>query len=428
MKGIFNKLRGVKTPDERRAGSSAKVDVTAVGSWVSANPPKITAPVLDPKLEDVFCGIFGVEYRGKLTLDTDMDAIEPWDSKSFLDLVLALEEAYGLSFSDSEAAQFFQLGHIQRIIHNALADLPHDDVAHACCQLDLLRKAPADEYKIVILSGSSTREGFVSQAQGLAILREMSGRDSVGWYNISVSGLVAAETLQLAETLGRLRNDLLVIGYSPIILGGCGEAEFRRAATHERFPFAAPRMDALVAEAGYRPAPEEMRPSVDVGTWVERHLKQRDLHELHYEPYLYPTLAPWERGKYADEESILRFYKNAIHNYDQSIEVNAGIFRAIVELCRKRTIPLAFLELTLHSETLAYLEGLGRMASRAEEVLDGLCRDYDLPFVTAVKDAGITDAEFRDPAHIVRKREDYTRAAITTFLRLAPPSAERTPA
>lgn len=424
MKSIFDKLRGVMRPRRRSAGATGTVDVTATGSWAFANSPKTMSSILEPKLVDVFCSVFGEAYRGELTLETDMDAIEPWDSKSFLDLVLALEEAYGLSFSDSEAAQFFQLGHIQRIIQNARADLPHDDVAHACCQLDLLRKAPADEYKVVVLSGSSTREGFVSPDQGLAVLREMSGRDNVGWYNISVSGLVAAETLQLAETIGRLRNGLLVIGYSPIILGGCGEAEFRRAATHHRFPFAAPRMDALLAEAGYRPAREEVRPSVDVGTWVQRYLKKRDLQQLHYDPYLYPTLAPWDPAKYADEGAVLRFYNNAILNYDQSIDINDRIFRAIIELARKKSIPIAFLELTLHSETRAYLERLGRIVSRTEAVLSDLRRDFDLAFVEAVQDAGIADIDFRDPAHIYRKREDYTRAAIAAFLRLAPPNAQ----
>lgn len=422
MKGILGTLRTAVAPKEKETPASGGTDTAASGSWVAASVPKAVVDKIDPKLEDVFCRTFGEEYRGKLTPTTDMDAVENWDSKSFLDLVLALEDAYGLTFSDSEAAQFFQIGHIQRILWNAHANLPHDDVAHACCQLDLLRKATAAEYKVVVLSGSSTREGFVSPAEGVAMLRQISGREKVGWYNISVSGLVAAEALQLVEVIGRLRNGLLVLGYSPIILGGCGEVEFRRAATHERFPFAAPRMDALMAEAGYRPTPEEIRPSVDVRTWVERYLKQRDLAELHFEPYLYPTLSPWGPEKYSDEASILRFYNNAILNFDQSIEVNAGVFRAIGELCRKKAIPLAFLELTLHSETLAYLEHLGKMVSRADAVLASLRKEFGLPFVEAVKAAGIHDADFRDPAHIFRKREEFTQTAIDAFVRIAPPA------
>jgi len=375
-------------------------------------------PDLDPDLVDLFCRQFGEDHRSRLTPSTDMDDIDGWDSNSFLGFVLTLEEAYGVTFSDAEATQMFQLGHIQKILRHAKLDLPHDDVAHACCQLQRLIKAPSDVLKVVVLSGSSTREGFMSSSAGRDLLRKLSGQETAEWYNMSISGLVAAETLQLVETIKSIDNAVLLIGWSPIIYAGCGKAEFKRAATHQRFPFAAPKMDRILKRQGYVFPEEEKQPSIGIDVWVERYLKGRSLEALHYEPYLYPTLAPWTAEKYRDEEAIQRFYNHALANYEQSMGINDQIFRDIIGLAAKRGLTLGFLGLTLQSELCSYLETLGQIVSRTDAALASLRADTGIAFIDAVAEAGITDEDFRDPAHIMRKREAYTECAIGGALTL----------
>ena len=56
------------------------------------------------------------------------------------------------------------------------------------------------------------------------------------WFNISVSGLVLGEAAQIIEVISDTPARLeIVLGVSPIILGGCGIAEFERTARGERF-------------------------------------------------------------------------------------------------------------------------------------------------------------------------------------------------
>ncbi len=403
------------------AGLFQKASSSKVHATVNESTDSDAGEVLDQKLVETFCSVFGAQYRNQLTPETDMDAIEEWDSESFLNLVFALEDAFGLTFTDTEAAQMFQLGHIERIVRNAQLDLPHDDVSHACCQLKLLNMAPDDQMNMVLLSGSSTREGFLEPAMSRAILQQKTGRDNVGWFNMSVSGLVAAETLQLIEAIKILNNGILVIGFSPIILAGCGEAEYWRAVKHQRFPFAAAKMDKILSDNGYKVGSEDIQPSMSVDLWAERYLKGRSLEELQYEPYLYPTLAPWDRDKYQDEKSILQFYNNAILNFEQSIKINKILFRTMAEYCRSKNIPVVLINLTLHSEMLTYLERLGGIVEKSNLFVDELRRDYGMPFVDSVKAAGITDDDFRDPAHIYRKRDIYTEASIDGVLSAASP-------
>ncbi len=428
--GITNRLR--RAMDQARImvwpapGKAPKPALEKVGAEVDTileQSPKPTPKpkaspnaALDPELVDLFCGYFGDAHRDRLTPDTDMDDVDGWDSQSFLGFVLTLEDAFSVTFSDSEAAQMFQLGHIQRILRNARLDLPHDDVAHACCQIHRMKQAPSDVLKVIVLSGSSTREGFVSPSDGRDMLRRLSGDENAEWYNLSISGLVVAETLQLLEVIKAVDNAMILIGWSPIILGGCGEAEFRRAATHQRFPFAAPKMDRILKCHGYAVTSEMMTPSISLDVWIERYLKGRSLEALHYEPYLYPTLAPWNADKYRDEDSILRFYNHALDNYKQSLEINEQLLREIVLYCSKRKLSLGFLNLPLHSELLAYLETIGQVGSRTEAILKAFRAEMDVPFIDAVGQAGITDNDFRDPAHITQKRETFTEHAISGAL------------
>lgn len=378
---------------------------------------------LDVKLIDVFCATFGEQYRGTLNARTSMDDIPEWDSLRFLDLVFAIEDAFGVSFTEAESAQMFQLGHIQRMIDHARLDLPHDDVAHACCQIHAVRSAGPAPFTMVLLSGSSTREGLLTHLECRDMLRALSGRADAAWANISVSGLVVAETLQLMEVIGPL-GGVLAIGYSPVIFAGCGQAEFNRSAVHERFPFAAPMMDRVLLKHGYTVTrPEDIRPSVPVETWVRRYLKDRKMEELQYNSYIYPTLAPWPAAKYHDEEAILRYYNRSILNFENSMQVNAELFEEIAVLAKVHGTPLALVELTVHSALEAYLERLGRIVSRSEEFRRRFCQRHSVPYIKAASSAGLTDADYRDPAHVYRSRDRYTRALIAGVLDLVKPQA-----
>jgi acyl carrier protein len=75
---------------------------------------------LTERLETVFCIQFGYIYKGQLTAETTMDDIPEWDSMSFLQLILALENEYDISFSPNESAQMFTYGNIIRILAEKL--------------------------------------------------------------------------------------------------------------------------------------------------------------------------------------------------------------------------------------------------------------------------------------------------------------------
>ena len=137
-------------------------------------------------------------------------------------------------------------------------------------------------------------------------------------------------------------------------------------------------------------------------------LEGRNLDELIYEPYLYPTLPPWPPEKFEDEASIALFYNNALYNYRQSIEINTLFYDALNDLCHEKNIPLVFFELTLHGKMKTFLETLGGISTKYNEFLEKFLERTGRPYVDAVSNAAIQDLNFRDPAHIFEKREAYT--------------------
>ena len=371
----------------------------------------MTMVKLDDRLISVFCQVFGAQYRDQVGPATSMDDIPEWDSASFLDLVLSIEDEFGVTFTPDESVQMFQLGHIQRLIDAVVLDIPHDDVAHACCLLHELREAPRDQFNVLVLSGSSTREGLLPAPEAESMLQNRLGR-SAGWFNLSVSGLVPAETMQLLEVAGSAWSGVTVFGTSPIILCGCGEAEFVRAATFARFPFHAPVMSEILARRGYAPKAGERNVTMSLELWIERYLKGRDLAEFRYEPYLYPTLAPWPPEKFESREDLLRFYNQSVLNYEESQRINAELYEAIADWHERAGIPIVLVELTLQGRAVAQLDDVGNLTPRYHEFMGEFVRRRNLPYIDAPSIAGITDADFRDPAHIFRKREAYTQAII----------------
>ena len=244
------------------------------------------------------------------------------------------------------------------------------------------------------------------------MLQERVGRPAL-WFALSVSGLVVAETLQFLELLGDdLGKAVVVIGSSPIILAGCGTAEFKRSANHDGIPFPAPQMEAILAKHNYVQDPSVRPALMTLDLWIHRYLKDRDLASFQYDPYKYPTLAPWPKEKHTSRADFLRFYNNAVLNFDESIRINAELFEAIADWRNRTRVPMLLADLTIHTQALEHLRQIGDVPTKYERWLDGFTTRRGLRIAPLCKQAGITDPDFRDLAHIVRKREEYTRALI----------------
>lgn len=71
---------------------------------------------LDPKLREVLVETFGEQHRDTITLDTTMDDIDEWDSAAFVDLVLAIEDRFGITLSMGETAAMTDVRSIQDIL------------------------------------------------------------------------------------------------------------------------------------------------------------------------------------------------------------------------------------------------------------------------------------------------------------------------
>ena len=88
------------------------------------------------------------------------------------------------------------------------------------------------------------------------------------------------------------------------------------------------------------------------------------------------------------------------------------LYEAIADWHERAGIPLVLVELTLHSRAVAQLDDIGNLRPRYEEFLADFVRRRRLAYIDAPSIARITDDDFRDPAHIFRKREEYTQAII----------------
>lgn len=372
----------------------------------------------DKAIIDILCKHFGDSYRSKINDSTTMADIEGWDSLTYFDVLFDLENAFDITFSDEEMAQLFQVGHIKRIVMAAQLDLPHEDEANAICQLDLVNKNEGVATDIVVISASSTREGLLRHREAEAILHARAGRN-YRWFNLSVSGLVLAETIQLIEQIGPKFRGALIVGTSPVIWGGCGVAEFERSINLRRFPFAAPVMQNSLKPFGYEPATQNNIPIISVEIWVERYLKGRDLTDLVYEPYLYPTLPPWPPEKFYDESAITLFYNNSIYNHRESIKINSQLYYTLADLCTKKGIKLVLAELTLHKKMQEFLEGLGQVCSDYNSFINEFLDKTGLQYFDAGKRIGVADSDFRDPAHICKRQKEYTESFIEACLSFA---------
>ena len=362
------------------------------------------------RVEASFVRVFGEQYAGKLSVESSMDDFVEWDSLNYIDFVCELEDEFGIEFSETESAQMFQIQHILRIINSIVHHQPHDDVKHAYAQMRLIEQYSNDDcLQIAILSGSSTREGFLplSQMQALA---ESEFEEKIRIYNISVSGLVIAEMLQIVESLEHIQNLRLVIGFSPIILFGCGMNEFNRSCDLERFSLPCPSTSLILKQNGFIKNSDIVVTTIE--GWCNRYLADLSLEELRYTPYKYPTLQPWDEEKFSDEDAILRYYNNAPLNFSQSYEINVQLLKVLVDKVATKQNKLVLLNLTLHSKTESFLEDLGELVSKTKNYIDTKIKDGSVILVDSVKSSGITDNDYRDPGHIFKKQDLYTKETI----------------
>jgi acyl carrier protein len=76
---------------------------------------------LHESLETIFRNVFNDE---SLTLDNEMSANdrEDWDSVAHLNLIFAIEEAFGISFAGSEISKLRNVGELETLIRMKLPE------------------------------------------------------------------------------------------------------------------------------------------------------------------------------------------------------------------------------------------------------------------------------------------------------------------
>lgn len=62
------------------------------------------------KLNDIFADVFDLDESPKLTDNTSADDIEEWDSLSHIQLIVAVEKAFGIKFTSKEIMTWKNVG------------------------------------------------------------------------------------------------------------------------------------------------------------------------------------------------------------------------------------------------------------------------------------------------------------------------------
>ena len=63
--------------------------------------PSSDAPNLEPRVRTVLAAVFGVEPEALIN-DSSPDTLAKWDSQGHLNLMLALEQEFGVQFSEEQ--------------------------------------------------------------------------------------------------------------------------------------------------------------------------------------------------------------------------------------------------------------------------------------------------------------------------------------
>ena len=68
------------------------------------------------KLEQIFVDIFQME-RNQINNETSVDTVEKWDSLAHLNLVLALEESFKITFTEEQSVEILSYPLIKTILN-----------------------------------------------------------------------------------------------------------------------------------------------------------------------------------------------------------------------------------------------------------------------------------------------------------------------
>lgn len=75
------------------------------------------AELNEDKLKNVLADVFKIEAK-TIGEDTSVDSVEKWDSLNHLNLVLALEEAFDISFTEEQTIEILNYPLIKMVLQD----------------------------------------------------------------------------------------------------------------------------------------------------------------------------------------------------------------------------------------------------------------------------------------------------------------------
>ena len=76
--------------------------------------------VITEKVTQIFYQLFSAR-TGSITLESSPDTVDGWDSLQHLNLILALEEEFGISLTEDQMVEMLSVGLIVEILAESLA-------------------------------------------------------------------------------------------------------------------------------------------------------------------------------------------------------------------------------------------------------------------------------------------------------------------
>ena len=91
------------------------------------------------------------------------------------------------------------------------------------------------------------------------------------------------------------------------------------------------------------------------------------------------------------------------------LRINEKILYRIIDLSQSKNINLTLISLPLHSYVKKFLNKFYKSsAKKSDLLLNKIVKKKKVPFKDLIKKANIKDSDFRDPAHIFRKKDKFT--------------------
>jgi acyl carrier protein len=72
--------------------------------------------VIDPRLRRIFATVLDPDAANAITLESTTETVPGWDSHTYVDILLAMEDEFGVAFSTLEAARMNSLRSICQIL------------------------------------------------------------------------------------------------------------------------------------------------------------------------------------------------------------------------------------------------------------------------------------------------------------------------